>query len=232
MPKTSSWYVKQLHSRPAMWLAWAAAILYCSWPLGYVLNPAVGRHDLASQLEALHQPFNWLFITMDVLTGVVIAIAGTWQIKSHGNQSLFKWCALSYVAFGLLNALAAVMPLNCNPETHSCGPLLHNPTLLVHGIASILSVVLLLVSLLGLGLAIYRQRDNSLLRWPFAITLAAWAAFGCGYFVEVLMHSSSNALQYYFITVCSLSLVLVVGAIEYLHLLEPHQLEPELTVTI
>jgi Protein of unknown function (DUF998) len=211
----------RLHRRPALWLAWAAAILYSSWPLGYVLNPVVGRHDLASQLEARHEPFNWVFIGMDIATGLAITIVGMWQMNAGGKRALLKWCALSYVAFGALVALAAAMPLNCNPETRgACGPLLRNPVLLVHGLSSILSVLFLLFSTIALGASVYQRRGRGPAYRLFVATLAGWLAFGIGYFVEVLAHNSSNLLQYYFITVCSVSIVLVIGAIEYLHLLD------------
>lgn len=156
---------------------------------------------------------------MDVLTGLVVTIVGIWQINNHRHHTLIKWCAALYIAFGVLVALAAVMPLNCDPENHSCGPLLHNPILIVHGLSSILSVVFLFLSMvLAIGVSTYRKNSAHLRRWLFGLAVLAWAAFVIGYFVEVVVHVSNNVLQYYFITVCSISIVLVVGAIEYLHL--------------
>jgi hypothetical protein len=99
------------YQKLAFWLAFLAAILYCSWPLGYLLNPIVGEHQLASQLEAPHQPFNWLFIAMDVLTGVVIAIVGAKQLK-HKRHLLLDLSIASYVLFGLCVLLAAALPLD------------------------------------------------------------------------------------------------------------------------
>lgn len=51
-----------------------AGLLYSSWPLGYWLNPQAD-HGLASNLEALHQPYNWLFILIDISSGVLTFIA-------------------------------------------------------------------------------------------------------------------------------------------------------------
>lgn len=226
-PKTKFWYLEQLMRTPAIWFACAAAILYCSWPLGFVLNPNVGRHDLASQLEALHQPFNWVFISMDVLTGVALIIAGVRQARKKTGRQLFKWAVWGYVAFGFFTALAALMPLNCDPETHSCGPLLHNPILVVHGFSSIASVMLLLVSTLLLCATVYRRPGRNTTRWAFGLILMAWAIYGYTYFVGVSQHTSSNLMQYYFITICSLSVLLVIGTIEYLQLLESQHLQTE-----
>ncbi len=214
-------YFKRLHRRPSVWSAWAAAILYCSWPLGFVLNPFVSRHDLASQLEALHEPYAWVFIGMDVLTGVAVLLAGTWQIRGrHRNHLLLRLCVWSYIAFGLLNAVAALAPLNCDPERHDCGPLLHNPLLMIHGVASILSPAFLGLGMLSLGALVYRRRSSRLISWIFAGMLLAWLGSGAGAAIDLDLHIASNLLQYYFITVCSFSIVLIVFTIEHFHFAE------------
>lgn len=208
--------IKQLHRMPTIWLAWAAAIFYSSWPLGFVLNPSVGRHDLASQLEALHQPYAWTFIGMDVLTGLAVCTAGIWQLKTYGKSLFARWCAASYIGFGVLVILAAIAPLNCDPEAHTCGPLLHNPLLLIHGLSSILSPVFLGIGVLLVGIAAYRRRPTSLTLGLFAAVMLAWATSGIGAFIQAIHHSASNIVQYYFITVCSLSILLVIASIEHL----------------
>jgi Protein of unknown function (DUF998) len=215
-----SLYFKQLHRRPVIWLAGTAALLYSSWPLGYILNPFVGRHDLASQLEALHEPYAWVFISMDVLTGVAILLAGLRQIKIHRRQLLLRWCIISYVVFGLLNAVAALSPLNCDPEAHDCGPLLHNPLLIIHGLTSILSPGFLCIGMLALIVSIYRRRMSRLIVWIFVPILLAWLLSGLGAAIEFRMHVDSNLLQYYFISVCSLSIALLIGTIEYLQFID------------
>lgn len=222
MRHTHSLYFKQLHRQPAVWLAWLAAILYSSWPLGYVLNPFVGRHDLASQLEAPHQPFNWVFIAMDVLTGMTVTIIAIMQINRRSSRLLIRWCVLGYAAFGLLVAMAALTPLNCDPTAHTCGPVLRNPALLIHGGASILSVVFLFLSTLALSASAYRKKLKTA-RAIFIAMLVAWTIFGFGSLLELRWHITGNTLQYYFITVCSFSIVLVVAAIEHFSFIETKQ---------
>lgn len=219
-------YMKQLHRRPIVWLAWAAAVLYSSWPLGYLLNPLVSQHDLASQLEALHEPYAWVFIGMDVLTALVVTIVGIWQIHSHGERMWLKLGAVCYILFGFLVAVAALAPLNCDPETHDCGPILHNPLLIVHGVSSILSPAFLGVGLLALGVAVYRQRGTLWSRWAFVVMLLAWAFFGAWGLIAIHTHNITNILQYGFITICSLSIVLVIATIEYLRLTERDNAPP------
>jgi hypothetical protein len=217
-----------LHRRPAVWLAWTAAILYCSWPLGYVLNPFVERHDLASQLEALHEPYAWIFILMDVLTGLAVIAAGVRQFKHNKKDTLVLLCVWSYVAFGLLNAIAALAPLNCDPESHDCGPLIHNPLLIIHGAASFLSPAFLGLGMFALAVLLYRRQSSRLILWIIGAILLAWFVSGAGAALDFRRHADSNLLQYYFITVCSFSILLLVALIEHLQFVErsPQEDEP------
>lgn len=213
-------YVTQLHRRPVLWLAWVAAILYSSWPLGFVLNPAVGQHDLASQLEAMHEPYDWVFIGMDVLSALAITAAGLWQIRTRGERFWLKWSAISFIGFGFLVAVAALAPLNCNPEAHTCGPLLHNPLLIIHGAASLLSPAILCAGLLSLCIAVYQHRRSTWSQWVLGGMLLTWIIFGIWGLYIMRLHMVNNFMQYGFITVCSLTMVLLVATIEHFGLIE------------
>jgi len=37
-----------------------AALSYCSWPVGYLVNPSLAATALASELDARGQPYSWL----------------------------------------------------------------------------------------------------------------------------------------------------------------------------
>ncbi|HWD24402.1 MAG TPA: hypothetical protein VG368_02965, partial [Acidimicrobiales bacterium] len=56
--------------RVAIGVGIAGALAYSSWPLGYVLNGATARSAFASDLELSGQPYNWLFIGLDCVTGI------------------------------------------------------------------------------------------------------------------------------------------------------------------
>src|SRR5438309_11824533 len=99
---------RRLRRSPAIWLGGIAALLYSSWPLSYILNPAVGRHELASQLEAPHQPYAWLFILLDVFSGVLIAVVALLQLRMRRYSRLALGAVIFYVLFGVLVAGAAV----------------------------------------------------------------------------------------------------------------------------
>lgn len=199
-------------TKSAVWLGLAAALFYSSWPLGLILNPAVGRHELASQLQASNQPYSWLFILLDVLTGVALVAAGYMQIHRPHSQ-LIRLCIASYMIFGVMVAAAALTPLNCDPTLSQCGPLIHQPLILLHGFFSIGSVTFLLISAL---IASATALDKKLGPTHFAIAalLICWLIFGLGGTMSMLHHDHSNILQDYFISVCSFSIILAVTTLE------------------
>ncbi|HSX00388.1 MAG TPA: DUF998 domain-containing protein [Patescibacteria group bacterium] len=209
--------IKRFIALPAVWLGVLAALLYNSWPLAFLLNPAVGKHALASQLEAPHQPYDWLFVALDVLTGVVIAGVALLQLRVRKHTTLLIAAVVCYVIFGVFVAGAALIPLSCDPQVDACGPLLRNPSIVAHGFMSIASVISLLVGLVLVAQAMYVARAARILQLLFAATMACWLGFGIGSLAELWLHvRGNNLLQDFFITVCSISVALVVAGIEYL----------------
>lgn len=204
---------------PECWLAVIAAILYCSWPLSYVLNPSVGVHALASQLQSPHQPYNWLFILLDVLSGLLLITAGAVQYKEHrrlriGKITISIW---NYIAFGLMVVVAAVVPIGCDPQTQVCGSIWHSPSIIVHGFCSIVSVLCLLLSLMLVSHDLYRQKSATRRHSIFILSiLSAWLLFGAGSIIEIIFKIKNSLLQDFFITVCSLSIAAVVLYIEHM----------------
>lgn len=197
-----------------VWLSFAAALFYSSWPLGFFLNPSVGHHDLASQLEAPHQPYSWVFIALDVLTGISLVIVGTVQLRIRRN-TMMTLVIFSYMLFGALVAVAAILPLSCDPTLGQCGPLIRAPRVIIHGASSIISVNMLLISILLLTKMVYEGRRRKIIQGVFGLILGGWLVFGIGSLLEMAHHIHSNFLQYYFITVCSLSIILVVSVVSY-----------------
>lgn len=190
-------------------LAVIAALLYNSWPLGYLLNPSVERHALASELQAPHQPYNWVFVLTDVLAGMLMVGVGLYQMKRfqfhHG-----RLVAICLLLFGALVALAALTPLTCDPTLSACGPLLRSPTILVHGFASIVSVGMLFLALLiALRSALHKHR-LSLFSGALIGLLFLWLLFAVAASYEYVYRIKGNALQDYFMTICSFSIIALV----------------------
>jgi len=187
-----------------------AGLLYSSWPLGYIFNPVANR-GLASNLEALAQPYNWLFILLDILSGlIVVGVAVTLYERSRGSrQWLLKWSIVGYGLFGVLTALDALLPIDCLNTVQRCGAFTGHPLIILHGLASLGSIGFLTVSLVGLWfLLIYRQAVNGLLRWLLHTLLLIWFGFGIATGIFLLNNRSSALSQHLFITVCSIWLAI------------------------
>ncbi len=196
----------------AVWAGLVAALLYCSWPLGYIFDPQVERYSLASELQALHHPYNWLFIVTDVLAGVLLLGVSVW-LFGQAKSGWQKLAVGTLAGFGLLVALAALTPLSCDPATKACGPLIDNSAVLVHGFASIVSVVLLFVSLVAVHFSLKKVSASQTLRASVLVLLFGWLLFAVGSILEIISHAQGNTLQDYFITICSISIVAVVSAL-------------------
>lgn len=185
-------------------LAVLAGILYSSWPLGYWLNPAVSRSSLASGLEAVGQPYNWVFIGGDVLSSLLVLMIGWyfWQHYRAGHRH--RWLAaivLAAVAFGVGTIVDALLPERCVPNFQVCPSFTHDHLLLVHGIFSILASFALFVSL---GLMWWRDRRSKLLNF----LMLANILFGIVSLLEaVLPGDTGNWSQHYYITLCSIWLI-------------------------
>ena len=182
-----------------------AGAFYCSWPLAYWLNPVANR-GLASNLEATGQPYNWVFIGLDIVSGLLICGVTWWLLQAlkRPNMSL-KIALYGFGAFGLFTAVDALLPINCLSVVQRCGPVLHDPWMVIHGAFSLASIGALTLSILSLWwLLVHDRRAAMILRWLLHGTVLAWFAFGLVTFVLLVLVRSSALSQHLFIIVCSL----------------------------
>lgn len=199
---------------PVVWLGIIAALVYSSWPLGYILNPAAAHNAFASQLEASGQPYNWLFIGLDILSGACLLICGILQwIKSKGF--ITKLSIFSYAVFAVLVILAAIIPFNCNSAASMCLDVTHSPLLIVHGLASTVSVAALLLSIILVIRMPSSKRPFPKLNAIPIIIISSWALVGLAALGRY-HHTDENIVQYVFISLCSLSLIVSLSLIEHL----------------
>jgi hypothetical protein len=105
-------------TRLTMWLALAAALAYSSWPLAFLVNPALAGSALASSFEGRSQPFSWLFILLDCIVGVCAAVVCICELlPRRGRQRpgrALVLALLGYGTFGMATAVDAVVPLTCS----------------------------------------------------------------------------------------------------------------------
>lgn len=183
-----------------------AGLLYCSWPLGYILNPSSSR-SLASNLQGSGQPYNWLFILLDILCGLVIIYVAFALYKMIHFQ---KWLSLkiitiiSYGTFGLLTVVDALLPVDCAADQNSCGALVNHPMVIIHGVFSIVSIGALAISVLGGWLIVRSSKQWS--RWlkPYTtFVVGSYFFFGVVTCLLILTGQSSSLSQHVFIVICS-----------------------------
>ena len=205
--------MKNLRSHTTLLLV-VAGFLYSSWPLGYWLNPQAD-HGLASNLEALHQPYNWAFILFDITSGVLICVAAKELFAvsarniSHRTSLGLGVAIVGTATFGLFTAVDAVTPLDCMEGSPHCVAPLHNPYFLIHGIFSIGSIAGLTVSIVAIWLLLFlrEQAVNSLAHLTPAMFLIVWVGFGVLTLYLILHHQTSGVAQHLFIAFCSLWLM-------------------------
>lgn len=192
-----------------------AGLLYSSWPLGYLLNPN-GAKGVVSNLQGMHQPYNWFFIVLDVICGALIIGAMWWLLKfvrSHKrkpNRIWFETAIIGLGVFGLLTAIDAVLPLQCNEAVEECLPPLEDPYFVVHGIVSIASVAGLTMSIVAVWWLVTRdKRAVHINRWVLHALLFVWFCFAVGTAVLVAYDRTSGLAQRAFILFCSFWLAII-----------------------
>jgi hypothetical protein len=200
--------VFQIQKTKQFWLtaliAAMAAFVYNSWPLGYWLNPAVSRRGLASELEALHQPYNWVFILLDVLSGLLVAAVSIlmWQ---RGRSATQKLLIINFALFGIFTLVDALLPLSCDPSLRVCPSLSHQPLLILHGIFSITASVCLFISV-ALAWFVKRNQRGSFI---MSTLMVGWTLFGVLSLYFFFVPGPGYLAQHYYITLCSLWVLLL-----------------------
>ena len=156
-----------------------AGLAYLSWPLGYVVNPSVVGGGLASDLEVPGQPFAWLFISLDIVSGaLMVLVAGAIWARSARRPSVIA-TLLGYAVFGLSSAVSAAVPLSCGigrAELLACGTEASSYGL--HDAVSVVGYLALFVALVGV---LGRSREALGGRSLWATTLGIsvlWSASG------------------------------------------------------
>ncbi|MGN6122596.1 MAG: DUF998 domain-containing protein [Sphingomonas oligoaromativorans] len=176
-------------ARRALYLSALAGLVYNSWIVGYWLDPAVARHGLASELEAVHRPYNWLFVACDIMCScLVVGLAGwLWRWRSNWLQRLIL---LSYASFGLFTVADALLPMHCDPSIQRCPDVLHQPLLIAHGVCSIIASVGLFVAVVLLWWA---RRRNALLQ----LLIAGYVLFGIFSLISIVTPGQDSWAQHY-----------------------------------
>ncbi|MEV0153196.1 DUF998 domain-containing protein [Micromonospora sp. NPDC050686] len=166
--------MSRARSAPAVAVALVvAAVLYSSWLLGPLLNPALGlTHGYASELAARDQPYHLVFGLGDALTGLLAAATGVALALRARGVTRTAWLGLA--VFGVATALdGGLTSMDCAPTTDArCARLERLGSLSwrheAHTISSALAVAGGLVSLVAI-LAVLRA--PAWRRWGIAVAV-------------------------------------------------------------
>jgi lipoprotein signal peptidase len=204
-------------------LACIAALLYSSWPLGYILNPRVAHVSLASGLEAVHQPYNWVFVLADVISSAVILVVCYLLWSSYKATHARQIIAITLICtslFAVGTIVDALLPERCVPNLMACPSFTQDHTLLFHGIFSILASVCLFGALFVVWLKNLRNITLSML-------LTGYIAFGIMSLMQAIIpRDKGNWSQDYYMALCSLWVLLLPYAIGVLAKVRVRKLQP------
>jgi uncharacterized membrane protein SirB2 len=187
-----------------------AGIIYNSWPLGYWLNPAVSKSSLASGLEAYNQPYNWLFISGDIISSFLMFFVcfSIWRrYNMHKSKRFLEIILSSVVLFGVGTIVDAMLPERCVPNFQVCPSFTQDHLLLLHGIFDLIASVFLFVCLCAVWL---RQRHNPLIDG----LVVGYVVFGAISLIQAIAPGNNgNWSQHYYLTLCSVWLAILPYAV-------------------
>jgi hypothetical protein len=176
-----------------------AAVLYNSWPLGYALNSPTAHSGLASDLERAGQPYYWLFILGDILTGVcVVAACLIIWLKLRPTLHKEAWAAVcvGLFLFGLGTIVAALVPAHCSvTATLQCGNN-GSPGLGLDALFSLIAALGILVSLVNVCILSMRYKLSVVLVGAAQTTLVAWSASGILFSIFALSIGKAAEAQF------------------------------------
>lgn len=185
-------------------LAIAAGVLYCSWPLEYWLNPTVAhRHGLASELGAAGQPYAWLFDMTDIIACLLIFTLSLIMLRLYRIERWLRFSLMAYLSFAVLTTLDALLPLNCLPSSGSCGDVLHNPLIVLHGVVSISASLALFFSAVCCWLVALKSDFRRLHHIMYGV-LWGYVLFGTLSFIFLFVQGPGYLTQDYFIVLTSI----------------------------
>jgi hypothetical protein len=191
------------NSRITLALAVLAGLIYSSWPIGYIVNPKVAAHGLASELAGAHQPYAWIFVYGDVAVGLLMLLiaARLWQqLKPSRQQKGLVFIILNVGGFGLATIIDALLPLSCSMSTQICPDALHDPLLLTHALFTVIaSNCLLVVSAL-----LWNRTRTS--RYLLAL-LVGYLLTSLVTVIYIAFNNEDNLPQHLLLSVCSLLLI-------------------------
>jgi hypothetical protein len=189
-----------------------SAITYNSWPLGYILNNYTARTSLASDLEKTGQPYFWVFIAGDVITGMLLLVACIFlniDLKSKLKGKALNIAILGLASFGLFTAICALLPSECSITSYlKCGPQ-YGKGLGLDALTSSIAYLGLLGSLIATYYLLAKNKISPALRQLTLSITMIWFISGLIFAYSAIYSNESHLLQQIFLIMCGLALFII-----------------------
>jgi hypothetical protein len=190
-----------------------AALAYCSWPVGYLVNPSLAAGALASELEARGQPYSWLFILLDCATGAaaLLVVRLTWPTRGSVNTTWRRAGLVSYALFGISTGIDALIPVGCgSTPLDRCGVSLARVN--ADDVLTAIAMIALFVAALCVQVHATRDRSWNPLSISSLVVLALWSACGLVFLAASFSYRPAIPLQHLTLALTS-AVVFVVPAL-------------------
>ncbi|HET8992046.1 MAG TPA: DUF998 domain-containing protein, partial [Candidatus Saccharimonadales bacterium] len=105
------------------------AVIYNSWPLGYLLDNHTARFGVPSDLEDPHHPYSWVFIIGDVVSGLLLIAMSLYLARQLiAKRKKLAWTGLAFglFMFGFFTGFGAAAPDKCHGRFAACVQVFHN----------------------------------------------------------------------------------------------------------
>ena len=186
-----------------------AAVIYNSWPLGYLLDKATARYGVASDLEDPNHPYAWLFITCDVITALILVGLSMYLYMNRPKMNhRYIWISLclGLLTFGFFTGFGAAAPDRCYGIGSACFKVLNN-SVSVDGLETSLAGFGLLLALFSSAcLSYFFTKRYILIYW---LTFAGYFASGSLLFHSVSLNMNAHSIEQVYLVLCGVGLILV-----------------------
>jgi hypothetical protein len=185
------------------------ALLYSNWLLGYWLNSRVAIGGLASNLQIHGQPYSWVFVLGDVLSGLVITVAAYFiYMISQQRDQLTVLMIGGYLCFGVLTAISALLPLHCGTNPSQCAVNNFQPLGIHDAIGGVASFGQF-ISLIAVWRLNAKLQLSQWFKWLTASLLLTWSASGILYLVLTFTKGNVVLPQHIFLALTFIGIIIV-----------------------
>lgn len=160
---------------------------------------------MASDLEAHSQPFYWVFILLDCVTGfaTVVAAKNAWPSRGASNARLGRVALIFYAIFGIATTVDALVPVNCGSTSlTSCSADL--ASLSIDDVLTGLAVFALFIAAVATQVCIVRERSWTMGSVGSLFVIVVWSGIGLDYFAHHFSVQPVVGLQHLMLTLTSI----------------------------